>query len=62
MQAIWSIVVVLGPILFLGAIIFVTVRNKLKSTPESEALTERATKQQREAEAAEPKEVDGPLG
>lgn len=62
MQAIWSIVVVVGPILFLLAVIFVTVRNRLKSTPESEARTERATKIQREAQAAEPKDVDGPLG
>lgn len=62
MQSIWSIVVVVGPILFLIAIIYVTVRNRLKSNPKSEAFTERATKIQREAQAAEPKEVDGPLG
>ncbi len=62
MQAIWPIVTVVGPILFIIAIIYVTVRNRIKSTPESEALTERATKIQREAQAAEPKEVDGPLG
>jgi flagellar basal body-associated protein FliL len=62
MQSIWIIVVVVGPILFLAAIAYMTVRNKLKSTPQSEALTERATRSQREAQAAEPKEVDGPLG
>lgn len=62
MQSIWPIVTVLGPILLLAAIIWVTVRNRLKSTPQSEAMTERATKRVREEEAAAPKDVDGPLG
>jgi F0F1-type ATP synthase membrane subunit b/b' len=61
-QSIWSLVTIVGPTLLIAAIIFVTVRNRLKSTPQSEAMTERATKIQREAEAAEPKDVDGPLG
>lgn len=62
MQSIWSIVVVAGPALLIAAIIWATLRNRQQSTPESEALTERTTKTQREAQAAEPKEVDGPLG
>lgn len=62
MQSIWLIAVVLGPLLFIAAIITVTVRNKLKSTPASEAMTEAATKQRREEEAHAPKEVHGPLG
>jgi heme/copper-type cytochrome/quinol oxidase subunit 2 len=62
MQSIWTLVVIVGPILFIAAIIFVTVRNKLKSTPQDEAFTERATKQRKEEEANAPKEVDGPLG
>ena len=62
MQSIWPIVTVLGPALLIVAIIWATIRDKQQSTPESEAMTERATKTQREAQAAEPKEVDGPLG
>lgn len=62
MQSIWLIVVVVGPLLFIAAIITMTVRNKIKSTPASEAMTERATKQRREEEANAPKEVEGPLG
>lgn len=62
MQSIWLIVVVVGPLLLIAAIITVTVRNKLKSTPVSEAMTEQATKERREEEAHEPKEVQGPLG
>lgn len=62
MQSIWTLVVIVGPILLILAIAFVTVRNRIKSTPQSVAATERATKQAREEEAAEPKEVDGPLG
>lgn len=62
MQSIWTLVVIVGPILLISAIAFVTVHNRIKSTPQSVAATERATKQAREEEAAEPKEVDGPLG
>jgi hypothetical protein len=62
MQSIWLLVVVLGPLLLIAAIIAMTVRNKMKSTPASEAFTEAATKQRREEEAHAPKEVDGPLG
>jgi hypothetical protein len=62
MQSIWLIVIVVGPMLFLVAIVFMTVRNRLRSTPENEAMTELATRIQREAEAAEPKDVKGPLG
>lgn len=61
-QSIWTLVTVLGPILLISAIIFVTVRNRMKSTPESEAFSDRMAKKQREEEAAEPKDVDGPLG
>lgn len=62
MQSIWTLVVIVGPILFITAIIFVTIRNKLKSTPKDEAFTERATRQRKKEEANAPKEVDGPLG
>lgn len=62
MQSIWLVTVVVGPILLIAAIVFMTMRNRMRSDPQSEAMTERATKQQREAEAAEPKDVDGPLG
>lgn len=62
MQSIWLIVVVLGPLLLIAAIITVTVRNKMNSTPQSEAFTERATHQRKEEEAGEPHEVNGPLG
>jgi hypothetical protein len=62
MQSIWLLVVVLGPLLLIAAIIAMTVRSKMKSTPASEAFTEAATKQRREEEAHAPKEVDGPLG
>lgn len=62
MQSIWLIVVVLGPLLLIAAIITMTVRNKIKSNPVSEEMTERATKLRREEEAHAPKEVHGPLG
>lgn len=62
MQSIWLLVVVLGPLLLIAAIITMTVRNKMKSTPASEAMTEEATKQRRAEEANAPKEVEGPLG
>jgi hypothetical protein len=62
MQSIWLMVVVLGPLLLVAAIITVTVRNKIKSNPVSEAMTEQATKELREEEAHAPKEVHGPLG
>ena len=62
MQAIWLLVVVLGPLLLIAAIITMTVRNKMKSNPVSEAMTEEATKQRRAEEAHAPKEVEGPLG
>lgn len=48
--------------MLIAAIITVTVRNKIKSTPASEAFTEAATKQRREEEAHAPKEVHSPLG
>ena len=62
MQSIWPIVTILGPALLIVAIIWATIWDKQQSTPESEAMTERATKTQREAQAGEPKKVDGPLG
>lgn len=62
MQSIWTIVVIAGPILLLAALIYMTIRNKMRSTPSSEALTERATKMRREEREDEPKAVDGPLG
>lgn len=62
MQTIWLLVVVLGPLLLVGAIITMTIRNKIKSNPVSEAMTEQATKQRRAEEANAPKEVTGPLG
>ena len=62
MQSIWLFVVVIGPLLLIAAIITVTVRNKIKSTPASEAFTEAETKQRRDEEAHAPKEEHGPLG
>lgn len=62
MQSIWLIVVIGGPLLLIAAIITVTIRNKMRSTPQSEAFTERATHQRKREEAGEPNEVHGPLG
>jgi len=62
MQNIWLTVVVVGPLLLIAALITMTIRNKTKSTPESEAFTERATHQRKEEEAGAPQEVNGPLG
>jgi hypothetical protein len=49
-------------LLLIAAIITMTLRNKIKSTPASEAFTEAATKQRREEETHAAKEVHGPLG
>lgn len=62
MQSIWPIVTILGPALLIVAIIWATIRDKQQSTPESEAMTERATKTQREAADSRIQESRRPFG
>ncbi|MFT3965359.1 MAG: hypothetical protein QM690_05710 [Sphingobium sp.] len=45
MEGIWGIVTILGPVLLGAVLLWAMIRNRQQSTPQSEARTERATRE-----------------
>jgi hypothetical protein len=45
MEALWGVMTILGPVLLLAALTWAMVRNRQQRTPESQELTERATRE-----------------
>jgi preprotein translocase subunit YajC len=58
MEALWGVMTILGPVLLLAALTWAMVRNRQQRMPESQELTERATRELYEQLDSEDKQKD----